>query len=80
MRLSTTFFGHRFSGKYDFVPKSILLVNIFSPRIDISNDVSCASNGDSMPKLRPREVETPTYPSGAHSFGASSPRVRLLEV
>ena len=51
-----------------------------SPWIDISNDVSCASNGNSMPKLRPWEVETPIYPNGAHSFGASSPRVRFLEV
>ena len=39
-----------------------------------------APNGDSMPKLRPREVETPIYPNGAHSFGASSPRVRFLDV
>ena len=51
-----------------------------SPRIELSNDVSCASNGDSMPKLRPSEVETPIYPNGAHSFGASSPRVRFLDV
>ena len=53
---------------------------IFIPRIDISNDVPCASNRDSMPKLRPWEVETPIYPNGAHSFGASSPRVRVLVV
>ena len=33
-----------------------------------------------MPKLRPWEVETPIYPNGAHSFGASSPRVRVLAV
>jgi len=39
-----------------------------------------APNGDSMPKLRPWEVETPIYPNGAHSFGASSPRVRVLAV
>ena len=39
-----------------------------------------APNGDSMPKLRPREVETPIYPNGAHIFGASSPRVRFLDV
>jgi hypothetical protein len=37
-----------------------------SPQIDISNDVSCASNGDSMPKLRPREIDVPIYPNGAH--------------
>ena len=51
---------------------------IFSPRIDLSNEVWYASNGDRMPKLRPWEVETPIYPNGAHSFGASSPRVRFL--
>ena len=50
------------------------------PQIDIYNDVSCASNRDSMPKLRPWEVETPIYPNGAHSFGASSPRIRFLDV
>ena len=37
-------------------------------------------NGDSMPKLRPWEVETPIYPNGAHSFGTSSPRVKFLDV
>ena len=39
-----------------------------------------APNGDSMPNLCPREVETPIYPSGAHIFGASSPGVRFLDV
>ena len=53
---------------------------ICSPRIDISNEVWYASNRDRMPKLRPWEVETPIYPNGAHSFGASSPRVRVLAV
>ena len=53
---------------------------IYSPQMDISNGVWHASNGDSMPKLRPWEVETPIYPNGAHSFGASSPRVRVLAV
>ena len=33
-----------------------------------------------MPKLRPREVETLIYANGTHSFGASSPRVRVLDV
>jgi hypothetical protein len=34
-----------------------------------------------MQKLRPREVDAPTYPNGAHmTFGASSPRVRFLDV
>ena len=52
----------------------------FIPRIDISNDLFNASNGDHMPKLRPREVETPIYPNEAHSFGNSSSRVRVLNV
>ena len=52
----------------------------FSPRIDLSNKVWFASKGDRMPKLRPQEVETPIYPNGAYSFGASSPRVRVLAV
>ena len=55
-------------------------LKICSPRIDISNKVWFRSNRDRMPKLRPREVETPIYPNGAHSFGASSPRVRCLDV
>jgi hypothetical protein len=34
-----------------------------------------------MQKLRPQEVDAPTYPNGAHmTFGASSPRVRFLDV
>jgi hypothetical protein len=34
-----------------------------------------------MQKLRPQEVDVPTYPNGAHmTFGASSPRVRFLDV
>ena len=33
-----------------------------------------------MQTLRPREVETPIYSNGAHIFGASSPRVRFLDV
>ena len=50
------------------------------PQIYLSNEVWCTSNRDRMPKLRPQEVETPIYPNGAHSFGASSPRVRVLDV
>ena len=53
---------------------------ICSPLIDLSNEVWYTSNRDRMPKLRPWEVETPIYPNGAHSFGASSPRVRVLAV
>ena len=51
----------------------------FIPRIDLSNEVWCASNEDIMPKLRPQEVETPIYPNGAHIFGASYPRVIFLD-
>ena len=53
---------------------------ICSPRIYLSNEVWYASNGDRIAKLRPWEVETPIYPNGAHSFGASSPRVRVFAV
>jgi hypothetical protein len=37
-----------------------------SPWIDISNDVSYASNRDSMPKLQPLEIDVPIYPDGTH--------------
>jgi hypothetical protein len=60
------FFGHQTSGEKDFISQSIFVVSNCSPRIDISNDVSCVSNGDSMPKLRPREIDVPIYPDGAH--------------
>jgi hypothetical protein len=54
---------------------------ICSPRIDISNEVLSASNGDHMQKLRPREFDVLTYPNRAHvTFGTSSPRVRFLDV
>jgi len=33
-----------------------------SARIDLSNELLYASNGDRMPKLRPREVDVPIYP------------------
>jgi hypothetical protein len=59
---------------------SMLLTQNCSPRIDLSNEVWNASNRDRMPKLRPREVDVPTYPNGAHSLGVSSPRVRYLDV
>jgi len=39
-----------------------------SSRIDLSNELSYASNGDRMPKLRPREIGVPIYPNGAHSL------------
>jgi hypothetical protein len=50
-----------------------------STQIDISNKIWNASNKDRMPKLRPWEVDVPTYPNGAHSLGVSSPRVRPLD-
>jgi hypothetical protein len=60
--------------------RSCFSPKICIPQIDISNEVWNASNGDRMPKLRPREVDVPTYPNGAHSLGVSSPRVRSLDV
>ena len=66
--------------EYDSILEWISRVSSCSPRIDLSNDVLCVSNRDSMPKLRPREVETQIYSNGAHSFGTSSPRVRFLDV
>ena len=53
-------------------------LKICSPRIDLLKELLSASNGDRMPKLRPREVETPIYPNRTHSFSASSPRVRFF--
>ena len=44
------------------------MVRICSPRIDLSNDVSCASNGYSIPKLQPWEIDVPIYPDEAHSL------------
>jgi hypothetical protein len=36
---------------------------------------------DRMQKLQPQEVDVLTYPNRAHmTFGASSPRVRFLDV
>ena len=74
------FFGHHTYGKYDSILKLIFSISSFSPRINISNNVSCVSNDDSMPKSHPQEIETPIYPKEAHTFGASSPRVRFLDV
>jgi hypothetical protein len=34
-----------------------------------------------MQKLQPEEVDVLSYPNGAHmNFGASSPRIRFLDV
>ena len=55
-------------------------IKFCSPHIYISNEVFFTSNGDRMPRLHPQEVHVPIYPNRAHSFGASSPRVRFLDV
>ena len=57
-----------------------LQLKSFISQINLSNELLSVSNGDQMPKLRPQEVETPIYPNGTHIFGASSPRVRFLDV
>jgi len=51
-----------------------------SSRRDLSNELLYASNGDRMPKLRPREVDVPIYPKRGPQFGVSSPRVRFWNV
>jgi hypothetical protein len=57
-----------------FSPKSC------SSRIDLSNELSSAPNGDRMQKLRPWEVDVSTTPIGAHKpFGFSSSGVRVLD-
>jgi hypothetical protein len=51
-----------------------------SSRLDLSNGVSSAPNGDRMQKLRPREVDVSTTPIGARKpFGFSSSGVRVLD-
>ena len=39
-----------------------------SARIDLSNELLYASNEDHMPMLRPREIDVPIYPNGAHNL------------
>jgi hypothetical protein len=66
---------------YKLPPTMLFFLERCRPRIDLSNELSRALNGDRMQKLRPREVDVLTYPNGAHmNFGASSPRVRFLDV
>ena len=60
------FFGHHLFKNYDSIPEFIYAVSSCSPQIDISNDVSCASNGDIMSKLCAREIDVPIYPNRAH--------------
>jgi hypothetical protein len=45
------FFRHQTFEEYEFVLNLIFAISSCSPWIDLSNDVSCASNRDSMPKL-----------------------------
>eukprot|EP00253_Pinus_taeda_P016290 PITA_16290 len=46
-----------------------------SSQIDLSNELSYVSNGDRMPKLRPREIDVPIYPKRGPQFGVSSSRI-----
>jgi len=50
------------------------------PQRDLSNGLSCASNGDNTTNSRPREVDVPTYPKQGPQFGISSSRVRFWNV
>ena len=70
------FFRCRFTNELDHP----IRLDSCSPQKYLSNELLSVSNEDRMPKLRPWEVETPIYPNGTHSFGASSPRVRFLDV
>ena len=54
------------SGECDFIPGFTFAFDSCSPHIDVSDDVSCASNGDSMQKLRPQEIDVPIDPDEAH--------------
>ena len=54
--------------------------NNSSFRIDLSNELSYASNGDRMPKLRPREIDVPIYPKRGPQFGVSSSKGRFWNV
>ena len=74
---------HQTLGICDSIPNLISIINSCNPWIDLSNDISCASNGDSMPKLQPREINVPIYLDETHSLAfhlISSQRVRFLDV
>ena len=45
-------------------PGATLVLKICNPRIDLFNEAWFASNGNRMPKLRPREVDVSIYPTG----------------
>ena len=58
------FFRIERSGTYEFIPNSMYLVYGCIPWMYIYNDVSCVSNRGSIPNLRPREIDVPSYPTG----------------
>jgi hypothetical protein len=41
---------------------------MYIPRVDLSNELLCASNGDHIQKLRPWEVDISTTPMGPQTF------------
>ena len=51
--------------RYEYVDL-IFIVSSCIPWIDISSDVSCATNIYNMPKLQPWEIDVPIYPDGVH--------------
>ena len=75
-----TFFGHQTLMNNILFRTMIFVINSCSPRINLSNDVSYASNGDSMPKLRPREIDVPIYPDGAHILAFHLLELGFLDV
>ena len=69
-----------FQFRHNLLFLAVFRVLNFRSRFEALNEVLCASKKDRMPNLRPWEVDVPIYPNGAHIFGASSPRVRVLDV
>jgi len=51
-----------------------------SAQINLSNELLYMSNEDREPKLRPREVDVPTYPKRGLQFGVLSSRVKFWDV
>jgi hypothetical protein len=55
--------------------------NNCTSRLDLSNELLNAPNGDCMQNCAPWEVDTSTNHLGAHKpFGASPPRFRVLDL
>ena len=50
------------------------------PTMIVLEQRSYASNGDRMPKLRPREIDVPIYPKRGPQFSVSSSRGRFWNV